>query len=346
MNKYFRYTYILLIIILIGSVKSSDKLPSPDDEQGDDDEDINFDTVVRELETLIEEKDHETSGDTVVSDNLMQHGLGQITGSGYTSQPPQPQPQPQDQSEYPQDERKEEKDDEYIDDENYFDERGRYVEGFKREWSLIKPQIHVLPFTLFLKRNSDGDLIPMNKSDLRLKTESDYYIKVEFVGNCSKIFHNKQFLWSKKEGHPYPVGLVYKKVYKLYNIILYNRILSFKFNELKWKMKVFNIPNNISFYSQDEGDNYVKMTAENYDVELCASDIFKFLFLNNINCTMIMMDDEVVFKKGSDKSIIKYVTYGLVLNSFRLFFNTKVIDCINDTGIWTCHICKTNKSRR
>ncbi|XP_954698.1 Theileria-specific sub-telomeric protein, SVSP family [Theileria annulata] len=91
MDIYLNYKCVI-IFILIKCVYCSDKQHTPDD----DEEDINFDTVVRELESLVTEDD-ETAGDTVVSDNLMQHGLGQIISQPYI-QPEQPD---QDQSSPP-----------------------------------------------------------------------------------------------------------------------------------------------------------------------------------------------------------------------------------------------------
>uniref|UniRef100_A0A3B0N5I0 Conserved Theileria-specific sub-telomeric protein, SVSP family n=1 Tax=Theileria annulata TaxID=5874 RepID=A0A3B0N5I0_THEAN len=104
MNKYFRYIYILLIIILIGFVNSGD---NPAGKKGEsvgygygatpvdteEDDEINFDLVVRELESLVTEDDHETAGDTVISDNILQHGLGHIICNEYTSQQPPQTPQ-------------------------------------------------------------------------------------------------------------------------------------------------------------------------------------------------------------------------------------------------------------
>ncbi|XP_955542.1 Theileria-specific sub-telomeric protein, SVSP family [Theileria annulata] len=58
MNKCVTYTYIIILII-IADVYCSDKQPSreSDDSTDDSDDDINFDTIVKELETLVDEDD-------------------------------------------------------------------------------------------------------------------------------------------------------------------------------------------------------------------------------------------------------------------------------------------------
>ncbi|XP_955544.1 Theileria-specific sub-telomeric protein, SVSP family, putative [Theileria annulata] len=92
MSKCITYTYII-ILILIKCVYSADKQHTSVDTE---DEDNNFDTVVRELESLVTEDD-KTAGDTVISDNLMQHGLGHIISQPIyvPEQPDQPtQPTP------------------------------------------------------------------------------------------------------------------------------------------------------------------------------------------------------------------------------------------------------------
>ncbi|XP_955546.1 Theileria-specific sub-telomeric protein, SVSP family, putative [Theileria annulata] len=95
MNIYVIFIYTFIFVILKSS-NCSDQYPgysTPDDTE---DEDNNFDTVVRELESLVTEDD-KTAGDTVVSDNLMQHGLGHIISQPYQppEQPDQPtQPEP------------------------------------------------------------------------------------------------------------------------------------------------------------------------------------------------------------------------------------------------------------
>ncbi|EAN31367.1 SVSP family protein [Theileria parva strain Muguga] len=92
MHRCLAYIYILIFII-IQCVESSDKYPYHPEDNGND-EGSDFNLIIKGIENLLDEDDDQTAGQTVISDNIMQHGLGSITDQTYgTAQPSQLIPQ-------------------------------------------------------------------------------------------------------------------------------------------------------------------------------------------------------------------------------------------------------------
>ncbi|EAN33250.1 SVSP family protein [Theileria parva strain Muguga] len=119
-------SYICIIFIIIGYVHCADKptnLPAGGHGNEDDsDESENYNLIVKGIENILEDDDDKAAGETVVSDNLMKHGLGPLTNQGYI--PPFPyQPQADSYSNYYQ-----------SNDFGYVSESGKY------ECTHYKPQ--------------------------------------------------------------------------------------------------------------------------------------------------------------------------------------------------------------
>eukprot|EP00375_Theileria_parva_P002839 XP_765520.1 hypothetical protein [Theileria parva strain Muguga] len=91
MNLCVCYTYVLIHIIIqyaSCSDKPSKIEPNVTVDSDDSDEEENFQVIVRGIENILEEDGEKTAGQTVVSDNVMEHGLGPVTDQVYI--PPTP----------------------------------------------------------------------------------------------------------------------------------------------------------------------------------------------------------------------------------------------------------------
>nr|ADD12146.1 SVSP2 [Theileria annulata] len=302
MNKYVRYTYILLIIILIGSVKSSDKHPSRvSDDSTDDSDDNNFDTVVRELESLIE--DHQAPGDTVVSDNLLQHGLGHITSHRYIEQPTDDHTPPEYQS----------PDESPATQHQPTTQDGKYY--------LIEPQpgkdgkYRLVPITHLeyipaTPEPQHEDTEPVEK----LESESE---SPEEEDNFEVIVRGVENIVDEENQNP--PAIEYKKVDWSAGVQTGSR-------------KPYELPA-IMFIGLNNDDELVPMTTSCYKIISFNFYLVKFKF--GCRCVEILCNGKRVWSHRPGTSYPRTLIYNRKEDKFMVNFNNRIVSCSLKDGRWT-----------
>uniref|UniRef100_A0A3B0MXG9 Theileria-specific sub-telomeric protein, SVSP family, putative n=1 Tax=Theileria annulata TaxID=5874 RepID=A0A3B0MXG9_THEAN len=335
--------YTCIIIITVKFVQCGDKYPYQPS-GGDDteeDEDNNFDVIVRELESLVTEDD-ETPGDTVVSDNLMQHGLGHITGQGYTQPGEYVNLQPEQPTQY------------YP---GYKPTPPQSFENYEPKDQVIqKPSIHIppvtqpltgnegqkeqpiipeLPFISILKYDQQKNIVPVTEKDILLVMNNPTLTMVRLNCKCNKIYHNETIVWEHKYEFKHPIILIFKKRRQIYNLTFKDKILSMIYNGVKWKIKIFYIPTNLKFYIKNYMGNLVKVRDNKYTVELVGPGVFKFRIEGNVYLSAIKYDDEIIWEREPNTPLLRVVTHSVDENVIRLYLPQIIIETKYDEDKWT-----------
>ncbi|XP_952708.1 Theileria-specific sub-telomeric protein, SVSP family, putative [Theileria annulata] len=206
-----------------------------------------------------------------------------------------------------------------------------------------EPIVPELPFTAIYKLDHDNNLILMTSSDIVVTVDTNLFTRVKLLEKCVLVLDKGDYVWKHISGLDFPIGLVYKKQTKMYNIILVDRILTFRQNDRKWRMKKYMIPNNLRFYSEDKDGNEVKLTTEHYDVHLLECNVFRYIIFESSFCTKIMFDNDVIWERNIFKPYVKTLTLSVPMNIIRFYFPKRIYESKYVNNKWTYDLVKKDR---
>ncbi|EAN30711.2 SVSP family protein [Theileria parva strain Muguga] len=318
----------LLILILIKYVKCADKPTEqpPVSSESDSDEDDNFDVIVKGVQELLEDDDDKTAGESLVSDNVIQHGLGPLMGQGYTPptytpQPRQPYPQPVQQ---------------YVPGPTQHQQLPRAIHyeqirvprppifGNRVPIYQPRPPINILRPILapppilpssgpksqpeitkdkdlelikLFKNDGEGNLVEMSGKDYCIRFRNAHKIKILFRSELEKVVFKDDTIYTHLPGKPYCTEMTYNKNN---SVFVFNRKGGFLYAESRenqWRIKFRNFPEFVQIYAQDHENRQFQLTEGHYYLDLTSKGSYKFSFIPGVKCTKIVINGSVVWKK-------------------------------------------------
>uniref|UniRef100_A0A3B0MZB6 SfiI-subtelomeric related protein family member, putative n=1 Tax=Theileria annulata TaxID=5874 RepID=A0A3B0MZB6_THEAN len=152
---------------------------------------------------------------------------------------------------------------------------------------------------------------------------------------CNEICYYKKILY--KSQSKYPESLIF---YKKHNITLIKFDDRFILHILKygiWTEKQYEIPP-IKLYSENNLGELIPLTTEQYDIHLNIFGTTQLVYsVNQINTVMLMLGDELVWKrKKTSRNKLEYIRkliYNLMDNSFTIVTDI-TLRCIKKQNRW------------
>ncbi|XP_952699.1 Theileria-specific sub-telomeric protein, SVSP family, putative [Theileria annulata] len=275
MIKYISYTYIIIIIIVKFVNCADQDVYQPSGGEDDDSDDDNYDLVVRELETLIEED--QKSGDTVVSDNIMEHGLGHIVYDSYSSQRITTHVT----------------EDEKIKQSLSIHHREKHeVEDVKKSKEII-----------FMKKDHLGNFFPMTELDYNRIWDDNNSMKYNFITKVEQILYKSETVYDHRPDRAYPLSLTYNKKRKVFILRLEDDgFLYINKRQGQWKILARKIPNYVKLYSIDSEGNQFQLSEGQYYLYLTDKCCFKYIFFSEIPCVKIIANNKLVWEKKPNEN--------------------------------------------
>ncbi|EAN31369.1 SVSP family protein [Theileria parva strain Muguga] len=196
------------------------------------------------------------------------------------------------------------------------------------------PIIPELPYTKIYKLDDNDKILPVTQKDIDIVLSNSSLVMLKLMCRCKKILHYNLNVWENKSETRHPLRLVYKKASQIYNIIFRDKILSMVSYNLRWRMKVFYIPNNLSFYIKIVTGKLVKVSDNKYFVELLGPNVFKFRIDDNVPVDTVKYDDEIIWEREPSRPYVRVITQLAGERIVRFYFPGKVFECTYDEGEW------------
>ncbi|EAN33249.1 SVSP family protein [Theileria parva strain Muguga] len=301
MNKCIAYNCIFISII-IRYINCSDK--DPDQTEVDSDEEDNFDVIVSQIENLLED---ETAGDSVISDNIKQHGLGHIVYNSYGSESISTT-QPTD----------------------FLDEESGIIEGpsgphdqvstqttpiphldksevgdDKKEAAAVKPS-KISESLIFMKKGDDGGLFQMIEGqDYKLIFDDGTTLKFEFYNELEQVIYNGDNIYVHMPKRLYALELTCNKTTNVFVIALEDSFLYIDYRAGMWRANSRKIPNYVKFYGKDSEGVEFEFSKEHYSFYLTEKGAFRYVFFPEIPCAKVVINNRLIWEKTpEDKSLL------------------------------------------
>ncbi|XP_955541.1 Theileria-specific sub-telomeric protein, SVSP family, putative [Theileria annulata] len=352
MSKYFRYQYIL-ILILIGYSGCSD--------------DLNHERVKTE-DCNKDETNFNQTGHTLVSRNIIERGLGHIVYDSYgsesvsTTQPveqssesdiDQDIDEPVEPETIPVEVGSDEEEDEDEEDNFQVTETTEITEGvtgtqtvgpstdteddYKEEkpteidvgYEIIHPELST---TIFMGFDDKRKFIIMDHRHFYITTDNTTDIKIEFGAKLYEIKQDNKLVWKGKKYKSRPQCVIYKKLTNVFLIIFPNSFFSCKYVNGNWEKRINIIPEIVLYYVNYLG-KHEEIDGSNIITEYTQYGSVRKYIKYPTMCTMIEVGHQKLWEKkyiekyprevhcyGNKKIVIVFVTWKYIY--------------LNHDGIW------------
>ncbi|EAN30708.1 SVSP family protein [Theileria parva strain Muguga] len=347
------YTLLFIIILCVDSV---------------DDLDNNSGNIPQEHS--VQTNANQTDGDSVVSRNIIERGLGHIVYGSYGSESinttqqsdtdgsvEQPSGSEENTklvgtgddgsksgSEHEDDEDEQDKDDEEDeddeDDENFdvrevsgdADVESGKDEPIKGIQSALGEINPELASTEFVGLDDKGNSFPMDNTHYYVTSESFSEIKFELVSKLIQIKHKKKTVWDHEKGAKHPESIIYKKLSEIFIVIFEDIFISCKCVNGNWKIKKNRVPR-VRLFNVNYTNKLCQIETSIYKTEYSEYNQVKLCIGKNLMCTMIKVEEQVLWeKKYNERYPIFVICHGDKKISVAFKRVTYIYICQN--GIW------------
>uniref|UniRef100_A0A3B0N7D4 Theileria-specific sub-telomeric protein, SVSP family, putative n=1 Tax=Theileria annulata TaxID=5874 RepID=A0A3B0N7D4_THEAN len=277
----------------------------PSESEPTDDEENNFDTIVKELEKLID--DDETDDPTIES---VEYGNTNTDGNDSEDENFEVK-EIAEESTVPELSKEESSVEKYTGDPKD-----------KTVYGIAGPVKECKKINLF-KRDSCGHFVSMVWPGEFEKIEDRYIIKWKNFNHLEAVRCDDSLVWKRGPSEPRPVSLAYHKTDCCFIFGYESEFVLIKWIKVKWSKKARKLPEYIKFYTIDSEGNDVELTPNDYTVEVNIKKNIRYK-LNDCKCNKIIVRNMVVWENKYDNNYPTSVMYILSTNVL-IFFNNVIL---------------------
>uniref|UniRef100_A0A3B0MMH3 Theileria-specific sub-telomeric protein, SVSP family, putative n=1 Tax=Theileria annulata TaxID=5874 RepID=A0A3B0MMH3_THEAN len=149
----------------------------------------------------------------------------------------------------------------------------------------------------FMKKNSEGNLVPMSEGDYTVISYSEYNIKYVFNAELEAVLCDQETIFTHLAGRDYCKSVIHKRHHGSFNFRRDDGFVLVKFKNGKWKFRARNNPDYVRLYALDNEGKEIELDEKSYYLKFTSSGSFKYEFLQNVRLTKFIIKDKVVWEK-------------------------------------------------
>uniref|UniRef100_A0A3B0MZJ1 Theileria-specific sub-telomeric protein, SVSP family member, putative n=1 Tax=Theileria annulata TaxID=5874 RepID=A0A3B0MZJ1_THEAN len=194
----------------------------------------------------------------------------------------------------------------------------------------------------FMKKNSEGNLIPMIESDYEIKYENLYVTKYEFLANLEEIHCDGKPIFIHKPSSPYTKLITHNRCDDSFILLIGDNFVTLSLGKKRWRSLTYQIPNFIKLYKHDSEGNLVEMNREEYIIDFKLKHSFKYIMRKNISCIKVQVANLVAWEKtNNDTDLCGFSISSL--NSVVLLFHKYSRVVTKKNGAYKLSFTKSKK---
>ncbi|XP_954722.1 Theileria-specific sub-telomeric protein, SVSP family, putative [Theileria annulata] len=153
----------------------------------------------------------------------------------------------------------------------------------------------------FLKKDNYGNAIPMTEKDYEIVYENDYSVKYIFKPTLDEVLCDGESVYKHRVRNRRTSSLIYNKM--RHNFILENvegmYVCNYKNNF--WKVFRHKFLPMVHLYTKDSYGNVMKLSSENYTIEIGDKGSYKFTIKDGVKCSKITLSKHLVWEKKNNE---------------------------------------------
>uniref|UniRef100_A0A3B0MSK3 Theileria-specific sub-telomeric protein, SVSP family, putative n=1 Tax=Theileria annulata TaxID=5874 RepID=A0A3B0MSK3_THEAN len=165
----------------------------------------------------------------------------------------------------------------------------------------------------FLKKNEEGNLVPMSNEDYIESFPNNKTSKYVFKSNLEKLYCNDKIIYTHKTGKDYCTSMTYNNKTNCFIMTTPSGFYLIKYYKGKWETIEKKIHKSIKLYGTDESGMPITIDENFYYTDFLRPNIFKYVFLPGVKITNIDAGTKTIWKKGKKEQF----PIGLSFSSFN-----------------------------
>ncbi|EAN33140.1 hypothetical protein TpMuguga_02g00855 [Theileria parva strain Muguga] len=213
----------------------------------------------------------------------------------------------------------------------------KFVVSTLEQGELTEKEYKLPELGLYTRNGQTGTGVKLNKSDFTVKLDIFKDPKFIYSTNFGVKFYglsymNELFIYLKPGQNSF-LHVICSQNREL-QVIFKDKITLFKYIKDEWKEKVYLIPREITLYTRNPEGATVLLDTGDYRVELRDLRRLKYIINDNVSCSELRYEDDVIWTCGTGDKFIN----SLYVNKRNITINTgtKIIHYkLNYKGKWT-----------